>query len=222
MVDSISEEAPRLTLIQSLQRDFIAGLFLLLPLIISIYVLIWLYATVTGPTVHLLKQFYPSMRGRGWEIGVSIFAFLFNIGIVLTAGIVTRNVIGRRLFLFFEALVGQVPVLNKIYGGTKQVLDGFSPGKKAGFQRVVLVEFPRVGSYSVGFVAGVAKGQLAALGEEERLNVFVPTTPNPTSGFLLVVESKQVKDLDISVADAIKLVVSGGSVIPEKTLPVRS
>ncbi len=214
MADSTSE-TPRLTFFQSLQRYFLTGLFLLLPLIISVYILVWLYTEITSPTVQLLQKLYPNLAEKEWVVAVSIFAFCFNIGLVLAVGAFTRHVMGRRVFQFFESLLAQVPIFNRVYAGTKQIIEGFSPDKKSIFQQVVLVEFPRAGSYAIGLVTCETQEQLAKGVSKSAVNVFIPTTPNPTSGFLLVVAREQTRVLDMTVADAIKLVISGGAVMPE-------
>ncbi|MDD2707755.1 MAG: DUF502 domain-containing protein [Verrucomicrobiae bacterium] len=216
---SETTHARKLTLRQSLQRNFIAGLFLLLPLVVSIFILAWLYSTITDPTVQILKQVFPELQTSGWAPWLSVFALSFTLGLVVGAGFCTRHVLGRKMFQLLERMVLQVPVLNKVYAGSKQIIEGFSPDKKSGFERVVLVEFPRAGSYAVGFVTGEDRGILAMEGKKGMLTVFVPTTPNPTSGFLLVVASEQVKNLDVSVAEGIKLVISGGTAIPERRRP---
>jgi uncharacterized membrane protein len=206
-------EPQKLKLLQSLRRNFIAGLFLLLPLIISIYVLVWLYGTITGPTLRILEEFYPELQKQKWAVWLGIAAFIFNITLVIIVGSITRYVIGRRLFSAIENLVERIPILNTIYTSTKQILEGFSPEKNAIFQKVVLVEFPCPNSYSIGFVTGHSRDERVS--SEPLLNIFVPTTPNPTSGYLLLVTDKQVKTLNMSAADAMKLVISGGVVGPE-------
>lgn len=219
MADPTTEN-PRLTPFQLLQRYFITGLFLLLPLIISIWILAWLYTTISQPTVQLLQQRYPELAERDYAVAVSIGAFVVNIGIVLGVGAFTRHVVGRRAFHFFETLLAQVPIFNKVYAGTKQIIEGFSPDKKSVFQQVVMVEFPKAGSYAIGLVTCETQEELAKDLGGPAVNIFIPTTPNPTSGFLLVVRRDQVRKLDMTVADAIKLVISGGTVMPERGQPV--
>jgi uncharacterized membrane protein len=214
-MDSQSTQTTSLTWRQSLQRSFLAGLFLLLPLLVSVYILVWLYTLITGPTVHLFQRLFPDLKDSQSAIVVSLLAFLLSIGLVLVVGVLTRFIIGRRIFRFMESLVEQVPVFNKIYGGIKQILQGFSPDRKDVFQQVVLVEFPRTGSYTIGFVAGSSSCRTPREEGQRMLNVFVPTTPNPTSGFLLIVRADQVQVLDVSVADGIKMVISGGTAVPE-------
>lgn len=210
MADPTTENT-KLTFIQSVQRNFLTGLFLLLPLILSVYILVWLYTTITAPTVQVLKQLFPELQGGTWALEMSVFAFCLNITLVIVVGLLTRYVIGRRIFLFFEALVSQVPVLSKVYGGVKQIVQGFSLDKKAVFQKVVLVEFPTPNSRVIGFVTGSAD---RVTDGEPSWYVFVPTTPNPTSGFLIVVKVRETREVDLSVGDAIKMIISGGTLIP--------
>jgi uncharacterized membrane protein len=113
-----------------------------------------------------------------------------------------------------EQAVARVPLLNRIYSFFKEVSNTMFSGKKSAFERVVLVEFPRPGVYSIGFVTNETQGEAQALTQETVVNVFVPTTPNPTSGFLILVPRKQIIEMKMSVADGMKMVISGGAVTP--------
>jgi uncharacterized membrane protein len=113
-----------------------------------------------------------------------------------------------------EEIIGRVPVLNRTYGFMKEISHTLLSGRKTMFQRVVLVEFPRQGLYSIGFVTSETAGEAQAKTKEPVINVFVPTTPNPTSGFLVLVPVEKVISLEMSVGDGMKMVVSGGAVMP--------
>jgi uncharacterized membrane protein len=110
--------------------------------------------------------------------------------------------------------IGRVPLLNRTYGFVKEVSNTMFGGQKTMFQRVVLVQFPRLGIYSLGFVTSETEGEAQAKTKETVINVFVPTTPNPTSGFLVLVPRDQVIDLQMSVGEGMKMVISGGAVVP--------
>ncbi|HKI69561.1 MAG TPA: DUF502 domain-containing protein, partial [Verrucomicrobiae bacterium] len=134
------------------------------------------------------------------------------VGIV---GRAARNYIGKKIIEWMERAVMLVPIVNKIYAAIKQINAAFSSGKKSSFQTVVLIEFPRAGIYSLGFVTSEQNDEVQAKTKGKVLCIFVPTTPNPTSGWLVLVPEKDVTKLEMSVADAIKLIISLGSVSPE-------
>ena len=126
-------------------------------------------------------------------------------------------VVGRRLVAIGEAIIKHVPLLNKTYGFMKEISQTLLAGKQTMFQRVVLVEFPRPGIYSIGFVTSETRGEAQEKTKETVINVFVPTTPNPTSGFLILVPREQLIELDMTVAEGMKMVISGGAVVPPYT-----
>jgi len=136
-------------------------------------------------------------------------------------GWITRHVMGRRMVSATETMIGRVPLLNKTYGFMKEISQTLLSGRKTMFQRVVLVEFPRAGVYSIGFVTGETGGEAQAKTGETVINVFVPTTPNPTSGFLILVPRGQLVDLNMTVAEGMKMVISGGTVVPLYSPPAQ-
>jgi uncharacterized membrane protein len=142
-----------------------------------------------------------------------IVAVLFVV-FTTFVGWITRMVAGRQLVAMTESLIKHVPLLNKTYGFMKDVSQTVLSGKKTMFQRVVLVEFPRPGIYSIGFVTGETRGEVQEKTKETVINVFVPTTPNPTSGFLLLVPHQQLIEMNMTVAEGLKMVISGGTVVP--------
>ena len=204
------------------QANFLAGLAIVLPGVISIAVLRWLFGTVANITDTLLF-FLPNTlthqnHGQGamywyWSLAALALA-VFLIGAV---GLLARNYFGKRIIEWVDAGMLRVPLLNKIYGTMKQVNDAFSTGNKTAFRTVVLVEYPRPGVYSMGFVTSEQHGEVQAKMKERVVGVFVPTTPNPTSGFLLLLPEEQVIKLEMSVADGIKYIISLGSIVPEHT-----
>jgi len=149
----------------------------------------------------------------------TLAALLLAVVLVSLAGLLTRYYVGKRLIEWLDMTMLRVPLLNKIYGTIKQVNEAFSSGKKTSFKTVVLVEFPRAGMYSVGFLTSEKHDEIQTKTNEKVVCVFVPTTPNPTSGFLVVVPEDKVTKLDMSVADGIKYIISLGSVSPEYTTP---
>jgi uncharacterized membrane protein len=132
--------------------------------------------------------------------------------------VLAQYYIGMRMIEWLDTLMMNVPLLNKFYGAIKQVNEAFA-GNKNSFKTVVLVEFPRPGSYSVGFITSETQGEVLQKAGANLVSVFIPTTPNPTSGFLILVPAERVTKLDMSVADGIKYIVSLGSISPEHLKP---
>jgi len=150
----------------------------------------------------------------------SLLALALAVVLISGVGVLTRYYIGKRLIEWLDSLMMQVPLLNKFYGAIKQVNEAFA-GNKNSFKTVVLVEFPREGMYSVGFLTSEQRAEVQAKTPEPVVCVFIPTTPNPTSGFLVLVPEDKVTRLEMSVADGIKYIVSLGSIAPELPSPVK-
>ena len=201
------------------QANFWAGLAIVLPAVISLAVLRWLFGTVANITDTLLI-FLPAKLthhndGNGpmywyWSL-VALALAIFLIGAV---GMLARYYFGKRIIEWVDVVLLRVPLLNKIYSATKQVNDAFSATNKTAFRTVVLVEFPQAGTYSIGFITADQQEQVLAKTGQKVVCVFVPATPNPTSGFLLMVPEEKAIKLDMSVAEAIKYVVSLGAILP--------
>jgi len=202
------------------QANFWAGLAIVLPAVIYVALVIWLFGTVANITDTLLI-FLP----RGWThvdqgIGpmhwywslVALLLAMFLIGVV---GLLARNYFGKRIITWVDSALLRVPLLNKIYGATKQVNDAFSATNKTAFRTVVLVEYPRPGVHAIGFITSEPNPELQARTAEKVVCVFIPTTPNPTGGFLLLFPEDKVIKLDMSVTDGIKYVISLGSILPD-------
>ncbi|MCX7825806.1 MAG: DUF502 domain-containing protein, partial [Verrucomicrobiae bacterium] len=148
-----------------------------------------------------------------------LLALAVFVVLVTLLGWMTRQVAGRRLLIFAETFIARLPLFNRIYGFMREVSHTLLAGQKTVFARVVLVEYPRPGVYAIGFVTSEGEGEVQAKTQARVINVFVPTTPNPTSGFLLMVPREQTIDLDMSVADGMKVVISGGAVVPPYAPP---
>lgn len=211
-------------LVTHFRANFLTGLAVVLPAVVSIAIFRWLFGTIANVT-DLLLFFLPTglthqQAGNGpvyWYW--SLAALALGILLVTFIGRAARNYIGRKLIEALDSLLQHVPVLNKVYGTVKQVNEAFSTSKKSSFKQVVLLEYPRRGLYSIGFLTSDAVPEPEAkLGR--RLNgVFVPTTPNPTSGFLIMVPDEDVIRLNMSVAEGIKYIISLGAIVPLYHLP---
>ncbi len=206
------------------RANFYAGLAIVLPAVISLAVVKWLFGTVSNVTDALLfflpKDLTHQAAGTGsmhwyWSLAALALAVLL-IGLI---GRSARNYLGKKMIRLVDAFLLHVPLLNKIYGAIKHVNEAFTSTDKSSFKTVVLVEFPRPGLYSIGFITSEQHAEVQARMKEKGVCVFVPTTPNPTSGFLLLVPEEKVTKLEMSVADGIKYVMSLGSIAPDYALP---
>ena len=144
----------------------------------------------------------------------SLFALMLTIAIISLVGRYARHYAGKKVIEFIDWGLLQVPLVNKVYGTIKQVNEAFTSSSKSSFKQVVLLEFPRPGMYSMGFVTSEQNQEIQARTKERVLSVFVPTTPNPTTGYLVFVPENLLTKLDMSVPDGIKCVVSLGSISP--------
>ncbi|MBF0589687.1 MAG: DUF502 domain-containing protein [Magnetococcales bacterium] len=192
----------------TLRRLFAAGLLVVLPLAVTWLVLV----TLTGFGDRLLLGVLPqAWLPESLPSGLGVVTLL--LGLLLVGGLVLTPP-GRGLLGFLERLIRRIPLVQNIYFSVKQLLVSLSALSSEKYQRVVLVEYPRRGLHAIGFVTGVGSGEVQALTDARVLSVFLPTTPNPTSGFLLFVPEQDLIPLEMSVEDGIKLVISGGFVTP--------
>ncbi len=193
-----------------------------MPGVISLAVLAWLFGTVANITDTLLIFLPRSLTHQDNGAGRmywywSVVALALAVCLITIVGVLARNYFGKRMIQWVDTTMLRVPLLNKVYSATKQVNEAFSSSNKNAFRTVVLVEFPRPGVHSIGFITSEQNPEAQAKLQEKVVCVFVPTTPNPTGGFLLLVPEDKVTKLEMSVADGIKYVVSLGSILPEYT-----
>lgn len=189
-----------------LRSYFIAGIFVLFPLIITIYILWYVFSFMEGILKPVLTFFIGHyIPGLG---------FFLNIVIILLIGIFGRNILGKKIISFGERLLFRIPLVRTIYMTTKQILEALFIGRSYVFERVVLLEYPRKGLYQLGFVTREVSGELSSKCREKLVNVFVPTTPNPTSGMLVLVPEDDLIYLEMKVEEGMKLIISGGTLVP--------
>ena len=203
---------------QDLKNDLIAGLLVVIPLATTI----WLSSLVSKFVLTLVtsvpKQLNPFITLN------PLLQDLINLTLGLTVpllailliGLMARNFVGRWLLEFGEGTLSKIPVAGAVYKTLKQLLETFLSNKSNRFRRVVLVEYPREGLYSIGFVTGDVGPSLQSKLDEKLLSIFIPTAPNPTTGWYTLVPESSVKDLDISVEDAFKTIISAGIVNPDE------
>lgn len=203
-------------MLRNLRNAFVSGLLLLAPVGVTLFVVNFLIQKIGVPTRELFFFYIPvNDEEKIWiEYGLYVAAFFVVAVLITLLGLLSKRLIGRAIVNFFERLVDTVPGIRNVYNTVKQIRDTFVQQEKAVFQKAVLIEYPRKGIWVLGFLTGQGKGEIQHRTDAHLTNIFVPTTPNPTSGFLLMLPKEEVHDLDMSIADAMKLIISGGAVVP--------
>jgi uncharacterized membrane protein len=205
---------------KKIKRSFLAGLLVVVPLGMTLLVVRWIIALMDG----LLKRFLPERFWPEVLVGFPIpgLGLVATILLILLAGLLATNYFGRSILNFSEGIMGRIPLVKGIYGLFKQVADTVLNSERQGFRKVVLIEYPRKGIWSVGFVTGISQGEVQTMTDRRMINVFVPTTPNPTSGYYILVPEEDAREMDMTVEEAFKLIISGGMVAPpERSRQVR-
>ncbi len=196
-----------------LRRYFISGLLFWLPIWVTILVINFL-VNILSNTLLLLPQRYQPDAILGFHIpGIGVVITLL---VILLTGIVVANFVGRRLVLLGDAIIGHIPLVRTIYSSVQKVLHTlFTPGGQS-FRKVLLVEYPRVGMWSIAFQTGDGAPEVTkTFNNGPMVSIFIPTTPNPTSGFLMMVPRKDVIELEMSIDQALKFVISLGVMQPD-------
>lgn len=183
---------------------FIRGFIALIPLVMTIYVLEIIYSFLD----RMLRLFIRDLFG----ITIPGVGFVASILLILFMGFIVTNVVGARLVRYGEKLIGKLPLVQKIYFSIKQITDSFSMQSKHAFRKVVMVEYPRKGIYSIGFLINETRSEIQSKVDKKLITVFVPTTPNPTTGFLLIVPEDEIIELDITIEEGLKFILSAGMV----------
>lgn len=191
-----------------IRRYFFTGLVVFLPIAITINVLLWLFKIMD----NFLGRLITLLHGQP----VPLLGLVATVAVIFLIGVLATNVLGRRVVGWFDRLMLRIPLARSIYSATKQLSDNILLQRRAAFQRAVLVEWPRQGVYTVGFVTGETGGRTQEIAGRRVLNVFIMSTPNPTTGFLVLVPEDQLHPLDMSVEDGLKLMMSGGIVAPQR------
>lgn len=196
----------------TLKGYLVTGLLLWLPLAITLWVLNLIIGSL-DQTLNLLPRAWRPEYLFGFNIpGLGV---VFAVLVLLGTGMLTANVLGQRLLKFWHGVISRTPVVKSIYNSVKQVSDTLLSDSGQAFRRALLVQFPHQDSWTVAFQTGKPADSLAELlGEGEYISVYVPTTPNPTSGYFVIVAKKDTRELDMSVDDALKYVISMGVVAP--------
>ncbi len=185
-----------------LKNYFFLGVLVIMPLAVTVLVLIWVFTSVDNVLQPLITS--------AWDITIPGLGIIAMVIVIFITGAIVSSPLGRRLFNYSGALLLRIPIVKPIYTTIRQILEIFSPQGKAGFRQVVLVEFPMEGTRTIGFITNESFDSDG----EKLLHVFVPTAPNPTSGFLQMMKEERVTRTDISIDDALKMIVSAGKELP--------
>ena len=189
---------------RKLRGHFIAGILITVPIGLTIWAFYWAFNEIDGWLQPIIERIFgDTIPGVGFGVTVIV---------IYLVGVIASNVIGRRLIGYGETAIGRIPIARYLYNGARQILQSFSAPEATGFMQVVLAEFPRKGTRTIGFITNEVSDESG----HKLLNVFIPTAPNPTSGFLQILREEEIIRTDISVDAALKMVVSGGRMSPEE------
>ena len=199
-----------------IRNVFLTGFLVTLPIALTVFIFVFLFKNLDAlsPTFTHWLVLLGAPLPEGYRI--PFLGVIMTFLIILLAGALTTNIFGNKLLHLWERIIGKIPFVRRVYTGTKQVVKSIATADTKSFRKVVLIEFPRKGVHAIGFITGETRGELKHLTSEHHFNVFVPTTPNPTSGFLIFADSGEVIELDMTIEEGVKYVVSGGIINPEQ------
>ncbi|MEL6440895.1 MAG: DUF502 domain-containing protein [Cyanobacteria bacterium J06621_8] len=202
---------------QDLKNDLIAGLLVVIPLATTIWLSIYSAKWAINLFTKIPKQINPFDGLDPFLTNILNFSVGLAVPLlsILIIGLMARNIVGRWLLDFGEQFLQAIPLAGSVYKTLKQILETLLGDSKTKFRRVVIIEYPRKGVWTMGFVTGKVSPQLQTHLEQEMISVFIPTTPNPTSGWYAIFPKSEAIDIDISIEDAFKVLISGGIVSPE-------
>ncbi|KTC98187.1 DUF502 domain-containing protein [Legionella erythra] len=199
---------------KSIRSYLFAGLVVWLPILVTFVVLRFM-VDLLDSTIALLPSAYQPERLLG--VDIPGFGVIFSLVLLIVTGIIATNILGQRLFGWGEALLAKIPLVRSIYNASKQVIQAIFATNSQAFRKVLLIEYPRKDCWSLAFMTGNPGSQLFANTTEEMVSVFVPTTPNPTSGFLMMVPKKDVIEVGMTIDEALKYIISLGVMPPNVT-----
>lgn len=202
-------------MIRRLRTYFFTGIIVVTPILLTVFIFWKLFSGLDSVALNLLngvlvKLGFEAYYGKIPGLGVAVLI----IGIILT-GMIARNYLGKKLFKLGDWLVTQIPLISKIYIAIRQIFEAIFSEKGEVFKQAVMFEYPRRGTYSIGFITQDTRGEIQDKIDSDVFSVFVPTTPNPTSGYLIFVPKKEAVILDMTIEDALKLIISAGAISPD-------
>ena len=202
----MAKKITKMTPVRFIRNKFLTGILTLLPIYITYLLLRFIIGI--APDIPYLRTI---MFFSNYEVLADIFEFIGALVVIFIIGLVVSNVVGKRLFAFFESIMEKVPLINTIYTSSRQIMQTLTMQGKGNFKQVVLIEYPRKGLWTLAFVTAYSKSKSG----EQYVHIFLPTTPNPTSGFMLFVKEKDIRQSGLSVEEGLKTLISGGMVAPE-------
>ena len=211
----MGEDLPRKTrlrLRENFQRYFLAGLLVFLPVVITLWFLGWVIGLLDGLLDVLPAGVHPNTY---LPFAIPGLGALVTVTLILFLGILTRGVATRRFLAAWENIFVKIPIFRGVYTAVQKLVQTFL-GQSQNARQVVMIEYPRKGIYTVGFAMGRAWQELEMKQDAQLVNVFVPTTPNPTSGFYLLVPTAEISPIDMTMEEALKLITSGGLITPRR------
>ena len=226
MIEQVFDKSRRPGWIASMRSNFLTGLIIITPIALTIWLIwsvvgwidarVWAIVPDAYQPHRYIQTLYNIQISEQYDIpGIGLVVFLV---FTIFVGWMGKGFVGRSLIRWAERMVNRMPVVRSVYSGAKQISETVLNKKNNSFDKACLIEYPRKGIWAIGFVSTKARGEIANLSPEgeELISIFVPTTPNPTSGFLLFFPSTDIRELDMSVEDAAKLVISAGLVYPNE------
>jgi uncharacterized membrane protein len=217
-----SPPRPRVGWRARLRRMLVAGLLILIPVAVTGFVLVQIFRFMDGIFAPIVSRVLGRALGEELPVHIPGLGLLLTLLLILVLGWLSTNVAGRRILRVGERMLLRLPVAKSIYGATKGILDAVAKDQTETFKRVVLIEYPKKDLFALAFVTGGARWGEVNERLGDLLLVFVPTTPNPTSGFLLLVPRGEAIDLPVAVEDGIRMVISGGILQPPLDIHGRS
>ena len=199
---------------KKIKRYFITGLLVLFPFVLTVFIITWLFTKIDS----ILKGVIGNFLERVGLLSFPGVGFISVILIILLVGLIARNYFGKKFIALGDTIVTKIPLINRIYLAIQQISKAFFSEQREVFKKAVLIEYPRKGIYSIVFFTQDTKGEIQQKLPLDVVSVFLPTTPNPTSGFLLFVPKTDIINLSMSVEEALKLVISGGAITPQHKL----
>jgi len=188
---------------------FLTGLISIFPLAITYFIINWLFIFFSGPGKKIINYFFTDYNSSIIE---HIVGFILTFLFIYIVGAIISNVLGKKIYLLFEKLLAKIPLVSYIYNTIKQITDTLSISQKQAFQKVVYIEYPKEDIWTIALVTGESQDSEGA----EYYQIFVPTTPNPTSGFMLFVKKENAKETQMSIDEGLKIIISGGMLAPKK------
>jgi len=218
-------------MIRRLRTYFFTGILVTTPIALTIYIFWKLFKGLDSILIDLINSLITPFGVQPYRGHIPGLGIVVMVIIIILAGALARNYVGNKLFKLGDWLVTRIPLISKIYIAIRQLFEAIFSEKREVFKQAVLFEYPRKGIYSIGFITQDTRGEIQDHLDDDVYSVFLPTTPNPTSGYLLFVPKKDVTVLDMPIEEALKLIISGGAIVPnsnhrtevrlEELLPIR-